>query len=534
MYSDHNRIVLLIEQFLKRANRTVKTKELTEVLLSHPFYPAVSAISQTLTYFGIGNKVFRKDYAGILKANAPGLAHLKDNRFILLLKADASRTTYYDPVTGQYATGSAADFRDRWSGHILYLTGQTPKTACSPRFHFHLSHLYLLCCLLLVGGGIAVHILFPTNGLSFLLLKISGFAACLGFIGHHLSPGTESSSPLCKISAGLDCSQVLQSPVSRLLGKIPLSAGLIYFCTGMLALLYGYPAHCGTATLTLLSYVSAAGLPFATFSLIYQGMIIKKWCPLCIAACSTVWIENILFYFYPLPMPCNGSLLPPLLILAFSGITAAAITLLLRIYATAEEKSENAGTELLKLKRNPTVAYSLFRQGPRLNTEAFSDLSVGEKNAPHTFATVLNPSCKSCQKAANDIIRLLETYPQKIKWMIRFDGTAQPEHSPLNRMQLHLLELHQKISDGSKFLAVLKAWFTHPSPDAFTRHYPVAAISPDTVARLNEHIRRNQKDKIYRMPYIAVGRRPLPKMYAISDLAYFFPEEKFLKKITDG
>ena len=93
MYSDNDYILLLISKFLKRVNRPFKKKELTVALLSHPFYPAISSISQTLTYLGINNKVYRADYTGVLKANSPALAHLKDNRFILLLKADTSQTT---------------------------------------------------------------------------------------------------------------------------------------------------------------------------------------------------------------------------------------------------------------------------------------------------------------------------------------------------------------------------------------------------------------------------------------------------------
>lgn len=534
MYSDNDYILLLISKFLKRVNRPFKKKELTVALLSHPFYPAISSISQTLTYLGINNKVYRADYTGVLKANSPALAHLKDNRFILLLKADTSQTTYYDAVTNKYITGPAEDFRNRWSGYILYITEQSPKTAYPSRFRFHIPHLYLFCYLLIVGSSIILYVLFPVNGISLLLLKMSGFLVCLGFISHYLSPGSATTYSLCKTSSVFDCDRVLQSPASRLMGKIPLSAvGLAYFCMGILALINGYLAHCATTITTSLYYISVTGLPFILFSFIYQGTILKKWCPLCLATCSIILIENILFYFYPIKTVFSNNLFSSVLILAFSGITAAGIATLIEIYAQAKQKSKHDNIEFLKLKRNPAIAYTSFQQQPCLNTQTFSDMLIGEKNAPHTLITVLNPSCKPCRKAANDIIHLLETYPGKVKWLIRFDGTDKPENSPVNSIQLHLLELYQKINDSSKFLSVLKAWFTHPLPDFFTRHYPVPEISPDTITRLKAHIYRNQKDKIEKIPYIAIGKRALPVTYTINDLAYFFPEEEFLKKITD-
>lgn len=537
MLADNHYIIPLLDKFLKVAGVSYNTQGLVIALHSHPFYPAISSVSQALIYVGIENKVYHADYDGILAKSSIALVHLngEGNRFVLLLKTTDDEVFYYDALENRYITLSKDEFIRQWSGTVLYLTDNSLKTVYSPKSgSVILSGLGIV----MLWGGILVIIitLFYFNRseyLIILLLKLAGIIVSVGLIGHTLNDNTGVIAAICRSAESFDCNKVLKSPVSRLGRVISLSGiGMIYFTTGMVSVIIGYIARCEQTVILLLFYISVCCLPFIIFSVLYQGFILRKWCPLCMGVVSILMTENILFYFYTEKQFLITEIWRAGTVVLFSFCMAALIFVFLETTVKQRVKIRNEEIAVLKLKRNPLVVSVLFRSQTPILTSVPSPVILGDETASVLITTVINPFCHPCSKVVNAIFKLLEKFPDKIKWEIGFDGIEADINNPGNKAQLYLLELYKKTKDKNIYLRILKEWFKNPSLELFRNKYPLAEVSVDTIRQFQFQLRENKVKVIDKLPYVVINQRVMPGEYTISDIGYLLSDGKLLATVT--
>lgn len=535
MHSDNYYIIPLLSKLLKTAGASFNVSELAFALESHPFYPAISAVSQALTYVGVKNRVYRADYEGILKMASLALVHFnrEGNRFLLLWKATDKDVCCYEAEGNRCITFSKEDFLRQWSGKVLYITGSTLRTAypvaVAKSFRNGLA------------PGLFVSFLF-VSALSFfagrlyffslLLLKIAGCTICLEILRHESGEESGLAALVCRSSSSFDCGKVLASSASRLFRVISLAeAGMLYFILGGLALTVGYMAGYGQAVTVLLFYVSLSSLPFVVFSVFYQGKILGKWCPLCLSVAGILVTESFLFSFYPVkyfPFP-ESRLIE---ILVFTAVIAGIITFLAGngIRQSAGRKREEIAVS--KLKRHPAVVMALFRQQPLFRVADEPLIILGNKEAEVSVTTVIHPFCRPCNRTARTLCNLLERFPDRLKWEIRFDGIESDTLHPGNEVQLYLSELYRKLNDPEKYFRIWKHWLEHPSLNTLLARYPLEEISSDTISRLRFQIVENKKAGVGRLPYVVVNDRIMPENYAVSDIGYLLCDGEVLHKVT--
>src|SRR5690606_9745544 len=141
----------------------------------------------------------------------------------------------------------------------------------------------------------------------------------------------------------------------------------------------------------------------------------------------------------------------------------------------------------LKLKRNPIIFASLFGH------EAFSSLPkddafiIGEKESLITITTLLSPFCIPCKKTANEIIELIERYPQLIQWHIRLDGVTSSEYAEINKIQLSLAELYFKGDSSKVKLSIIKDWFKEQNFESFSKEHAIKSISKESIRFFAQH-----------------------------------------------
>jgi uncharacterized membrane protein len=132
--------------------------------------------------------------------------------------------------------------------------------------------------------------------ITILIFKMAGLGACvllvMGELGHPLF------TRICPKGEKLDCHAVMESPAAKLFGRIPMAdLGAIYFSGGILLICFSAVHPHFFHRVFLLALLNLFTLPYTIFSVVYQALVVKRWCVFCLTVQLIFWLE--LWQFYP-------------------------------------------------------------------------------------------------------------------------------------------------------------------------------------------------------------------------------------------
>lgn len=334
------------------------------------------------------------------------------------------------------------------------------------------------------------------------------------------------------MSVSFDCDKVLTSKASRVFNALSLAdVGFVYFVAGIVGLVlnafFGLPDN----TLLILFYFSVCGVPFILFSIFYQWIKVKKWCPLCLSVVGVILLEICLFMFYPNKF-LESNFVKPLLLLLFSCLTSVLILYFFKRLLQEQVEAFENRIETLKIKRNPIILTTLFNRGQQVIIPKKHQISIGNKQSHTVITTVLNPKCQPCAKMVENIITLLEEHPQEILWQIRFDGIEWKEYHPVNQIQLHLIQLCNNEKEDSVKLQIIKDWYRSQSVYWFAKKYPINEFMSETITDFAEQNADNKQLNVKKVPTIWINNREFPKEYSVKDIPFLLADLNLLLKLT--
>lgn len=536
-------ISLLLHQYLLSKGVRCDLVQLQMVLESAPSFPSVLSITQALSYFGVKGKAYNADYDGLQKIVLPAIVHLSTTpeRFIMVISVTENNITYYDALNRKQIVIGKLQFLNIWSGSVVISLENTKQTIVAhSEKKFNQSQIKKTCfifslCIVFIGyylqedqseNNITVYFL--------LFLKIIGIVISFGLILHEFGSKSRLLDLVCKSSQSFDCERVLQSASSRLFNFLPLSIiGAWYFLNGATAILLAGLLNKTSEVVPFLFYLSICCIPYVIFSVAYQKVAVKKWCPLCLMVMIVILLENGLFL---LSNKANLHVInyANLLYIFFTSSIIASTLLyatIIRI-STTTDKLKYMKSEI-RIKRNPSVIFALFRSRPFIQFNVSPNIAIGNKSAEITITTIINPSCEPCKNMALKMLQLVKNYPDSILWNIRFDGFPSPENSLINEVQLYLLQAYENLENKANATVLIQEWFNNPSLTAFLKKYPTDRIDPQTVMQFYHQVEDNIKIGIKKVPYLCINNRILPDEYRIEDISYLLTDLPTLSKVMN-
>lgn len=533
----NNYFVPLVLRHLQLMGIKCDPKELQLVLQSAPSFPSILSIVQACTYFGLKATAYRADYTALTKATTPAIAHIKEDstdRFILVYIVSETEVTYYDAFLNKEIKISKDDFCTLWDG-IIVLSEKTENNI----FHKPVSRVteygIVLATLCFVFGMFVINPLPLQSFLFFstlLGLKIAGIWFTVGLLMQESKGVYSVFDTFCHVGDAFDCTKVVESKVSKLFNNVALAdIGFVYFSMGIILLCIAPFSGIMIPVLQLLFYLSVCSTPFILFSIFYQKIVVKKWCPLCLGTMLTLIFEVILFLFFPTKI-FSGDLVPVVRMLFFSCFISIGVLFLMKRIVENQAKVFNTSKSVLQLKRTPLITSAVFSGQKNISQQLSDSLTIGYVEAPVTITTLLNPICNPCKNIAVEIIRLLETYPSFIQWHIRLDGMVTHEYDNLNKPQLYLFDLFRQNDSTKVRLNIIKEWFKTQSIRKLSEIYPPDNIPEETILLFSEHLRNNDKLKAEKVPSIWINNRVFPKEYSLRDIPFLLTDLGILLKST--
>jgi uncharacterized membrane protein len=520
-------IIKIVELFLGKINISITSGTIKKSLCEHPYFPSILSISEAFTSWKIENTVMRLHKEHITRAPVPFIAHLnvEGGLFVVVHKIDTETVEFQDHQPG-IKTIPVQQFLATGQGIVLFAEA-TPESGerdykKAERDELVENIIRMLIPVTLVGlvfFGLCFRFLtgtFIPAGI-ITLLKFTGIVVSLLIIAQDLNIAGTALQKVCSFHKKVSCKELTTSGASKLFGTIPWSdIGFVYFTGGFLVTLTSFPSN---DSIGYLAWLNLFSLPFVGYSLIYQGYVAKKWCPLCLATLLVLLLEAFSFYPGYWSHPEYLTFSPVLNLITCFGLSIFLMAYMKPVLSKISVREE-AKYELTRLKRNKTVFEAISSQCPviQLSTENIG-IASGNPDGTHTLVKICNPFCGPCGKAHPQIEELLQQNTN-VRVKIIFFVTSNKEDKG-GQVAMYLMALYKEQAPPV-FRKALHDWYHMEVKDfeKWASLYPVKSDPGLQKEEIDKMLHWCLQAKIEHTPTFFVNNRKLPEMYSIEELKY--------------
>lgn len=488
----------------------------------HPFRNSLWALSKLLDKYQIPHNSFRiADKALLGQLTVPFVAEVSHD---LAVVTEVGQETVVFETLQTTERIPEEEFCRRWSGVVM--EARPDAGSCEPDYPAHrraalqkrLRYASLAVCLLVLLCLAAKRCMtapqWPALTLSSILCLAGGALSFL-LLKKHLRLHSDVADRLCSVFREAKCNEIAQYHSIKVLGRYDLSeCGLAYFATFLLTL----PAFPSQAAL-LLPWVAALALPFTVWSVAYQRIKLRGWCPLCLMVMAVLWMQFLIFLLfglYTLP-PQLARLLPPALF-----FLCGLVPLLEGCHGMVALQKREAEHGRLRaayhgMKFDSRTSHILLHAEPQLpNGDEASSLLFGEREEDRPRITVFgNPYCNPCARMHRRIEPLLSD-GFEVQYILT---SFSPELAAANRQ---IIAAYLRIGP-EKTWKRLTEWY---EKDRFTGkpfyEAPNATDSGRVEAEMRRHAEWREQTGLHATPAVLVDGHPLPRCYEVEDLPYLF------------
>ena len=513
-----NQIYNQVFRWLQKLNVPISRKYLKQELLSHPDYPSLLSITDTLDHLGIENAAVQIEKEQLQEVPTPFLAHLngRGGEFALVKNRDNIEKEFPDFSIRWDGVVVMAEKKDSWV-HVL-------NNAWLQKENKHrlaiAGTLIILAAFILSAGFVSL----DWMQVGLLLVGITGIFVSWMIVSKELGIENKIADQVCGKEA--HCDSVINSKTVKLpLGIGWSDAGIIYFSFLLIALLISSFTGNNDELYILLSVLATCAIPVTLLSVYYQWRVIKKWCRLCLMTVGLLWGH----FFVLLPQTISITKFrfsdisfSDILFSSFLLFITAAAWLWLKPLLKANKKLESENFASIRFKRNKEVFTALLEKQKKITANPNGlGIVLGNLNAANTIIKVCNPYCGPCAKAHTVIEELLENN-DNVNVQVIF--TANDDEKDMKAKPVkHLMALQEK-NDRLLMKRALDDWYLAEKKDydVFASKYLLNGELETQGEKLNAMKAWCDVVKIDFTPTFFINGYQLPKAYQVEELKYLF------------
>lgn len=501
---------------------------LSKSIMSHPYYPSLLSISDTLNLYGIQNRALKVAPIQLEKLPKPFLAfvtidEINTEDFVTVLDVSNEKITFFHK---QKKTLDRSEFIEKWHDGIVMLVESTDNSIerelisnlkveknNNRKKTFQLIGLILCLIVGLYSFTYSVdQFLFPTF---YLLVSFLGLAISVLLLVYEVDNSNSFVKNICTTGVKTNCDAVLNSSASKFLGFSWAEIGFYFFSGISLFLMTPLSFKLKIPYLTLLSTFTALYIPF---SISYQYFVIKQWCKLCLAVQFCLILQFSIVTFYGnYDFKFSNDILFVFIICMLIPILIWNYT---KPYIIKSKDLQHFEYEYKRIiSRQDIFEQSIYDQNDLISGwEELGVIFKGNENARNVILKVCSPSCKYCSKAHETFNKLLNI-KNDIKVVTIYGLTDDPfdqRRIPV-RYFLALAELGEK----EKLDEAMDYWYLTENPSIMFLEsiFPVEnEIIMKQESIINKMVEWSENAKIYYTPTVYWNGKKLPADYELEDL----------------
>ncbi|WP_136667718.1 vitamin K epoxide reductase family protein [Flavobacterium sp. H122] len=504
----------IIKKYLK-LNKYYNQEELfEEAFLSHPNYPSLYAVTDSLNYVSIENlavKIPKEQFSEL-----PEIFTAVFKRELFLVTKEESSVLIEDDK-GKKVKLSFDEFLSDWDQIILVVEPNAEENNIDLKNNYSKWFLYLLPVGLLVLLSVFSNN-FSVSGFLTLGTTLIGLGLSVLILQEKYGIKTEVGSKLCNLGTETSCDSVIRSDKGEIIKGLSFyDLPILFFGINFLALLLS-PETSGV----IISILSLISIPFLFYSVWLQKNQIKKWCLLCLAVSSVILIQG---FFFLIGKSFFGSdFVSGILNYLMSSVIIGSAWFLIRPLLEKEIKLKDELNTHKRFKRNFKVFRFMMKKiEVQEGFESLKGITYGDSNAVVKLTFFLSPSCGHCHKAFKDAVSLFEKNRDKIYLKILFN--VNPENRDNKYLQIVETLLTLNSSDEEIAKEALNDWHgKNLGIEMWKEKWP--SLTHDMIVN-------NQLQKQYEWclvnnfnytPVKIVNNELFPNEYELNDLQYFINE----------
>lgn len=521
--------VFVLQKAIHKFKIKVTDTSISEFLLAHPYYPSLKSVCDALNKWGIEHYALRLEIDEIRELELPFIAHLTvSGGTLVFVEKIENDNVFYSPAEGKHQHEPFVKFAEKLSGAVIVM--EAGKNSGEKGYSKIRQNEILNKILLPIGVfTILIFISFKVSlnnwwidtqqSLVFwglLLTKITGLTASLFLLLHEFKVHSPLADKICGFSSKIDCDSVLTSNASRIFGWTNWAdAGFIYFIGTFIYLL----GSVGNSSFGILAIISLFSLPYTVFSIYYQLVKLKKWCPFCMLVQFVLISEFLILILTFKKIESPGA---DIIWLITSFSLPACLWIIFKAYQIKLNEQKHEHYLFLQLKRNPKMfLFFLESNGYTDITLCEDSLVLGNADAPIILTAFLSLSCSPCAKVFKELKTLLDTQSQHIKLNLVFLIKKEKEKVILNT--LYFL----KAEKGTEaILEFLDKWYAQPKQSL--KDHCLNDLIPDYYDVVQQIVDKNRllfdKHMIKGTPTIYVNGYLFPEQYRYNELEYYIED----------
>lgn len=481
-------------------------------LLSHPEYPSLKSITDTLDYFEIENLAATVPKEALEQMPPCFLALINGERgdevVLVQKKRGAIQIVNADEKKEKI---SEATFSERWTGTIVAVE-EREKVSSVQSIQSVLPYFIVTA---VASSNVILN--FSLSHLLYTALTLVGLYISILIIREDLGIKSKAVAKVCgAISKSSSCGEVITTKGNKIFGIISLSDASFVFFAGLFLVLSSIGFHDGT-----LLMMSLAGIPVVIYALFRQGVVLKQWCALCLLIAGILVLQTALllvtynysWYIYTAYIVKSISIFA-LIYIAWTFCKS---------YWESHEKLATTETDFLKFKRNPELFKTMLKEQSIINSNVISEplrVVFGNPNGAIKLQGVTNPLCGYCTAAFESYDKLINTYGNDIQLEFIFN-VPPDEKNKSTQIASKLVDLY--LLDPKKSYAALKEWFTNRDVDIWQQKF---GFSENTMVLevIDTHRKWCDINDVHYTPASILNDQFFPKSYEIKDLPLFIQD----------
>lgn len=500
----------LVQKFLQINRYSEIKNEFKDLFLSHPNYPSLFALTDSLDLLSVENAAIRVSKEQIVDLPSNFLAYFKEE---LILVEKAKNFVRIDTIKKGRLKLSYEKFLLDWNGVIVAI--EPNNVIARENLKVEYSWLkYILPLFLLVGLSFFYNT-YNVFSLVFLATSILGFMVSVFIVQEKLGFKNSIISKFCNLSSNSSCNSVINSKQGFGNKWINFSdLPLIFFASSLIAILV-QPLESSV----FIGFLSLLAIPVIVSSIWIQKFEIQKWCVMCLAVSVLIFVQSVIWFssdLFTLSFTLNEMF--PFL---FSVLLLIPIWFVLKAMIKNILSSENSLKEMKKFKRNYSLLNFLSKKVPYTN--GFDDLrglTFGNRSAAVKLSVILSPSCDHCHKTFQEAFDLVLRFPDKIFLNILFNINSENAENPYKAVVERLLMINR--ATPGKTVEALSDWHIKKiGLKKWLKKWHVDSVS----MMVNQEIQRQyewcSKNNFNYTPIKIVNERVFPGEYELSELKYF-------------
>lgn len=506
--------------YLDKEQISIDKKEFLFQIKSHPDYPSLLSISDTLTFFNIDNGAIRIEFSDL---------QLLPNRFVVLLNQpknnsglcfiDKKENKYFITEDKQTVEISIKQLEKKWNGIVLLVEKSELESSLINKKKFY----WVLPILCLIAFFLVLYKL-ESNFISnlFLIFPLLGLLFTLAAIKNLFGAKSELINNFCNFSASTSCESIVGSKKWKIFSYINFSdLAVVYFSSQFLGLFVFLISRKSPDYFAIQSILLFGSIPIILLSLYFQRFVEKKWCPICLVIISVIVLEIIYLtslFEFNFKLTLNSLLL--------FGLVFLFVTMIWKSLKKLLTNHKNLKEDQLKANRF-LRNYEIFKN--TLITKSKAELPVtpimlGNKDSKTVITIITSPFCGYCKETHEISERILDKYKNdlQIKLIVKVD--LENVDDEIKLFSRSLLRIYLTESENN-FRVKMNMWYENKNVSNWLANNKLDTFDYSKIDAIYNSQNNHCKNNGYSYtPAIFINGYEYPKLYERHNLEFFINE----------